>query len=42
MAVVKSTLKSDNKTLNDVSNNEFILERGLTEIKKFINKRTAR
>jgi ATP-dependent 26S proteasome regulatory subunit len=38
MVVVKSTLKSVNKTLNDVSNNELILENGLTEIKKFVNK----
>ena len=38
VVLVKSTLKSVNKTLNDVSNNELILKRGLTEIKEFINK----
>jgi hypothetical protein len=42
MVVVKSTLKSVNKTLNYVSNNELILENGLTELKKFINKETGR
>ncbi|PNF34241.1 hypothetical protein B7P43_G17488 [Cryptotermes secundus] len=37
MVVVKSTLKSVNKTLNDVSKNEMILEKGLRDIRKFIN-----
>jgi hypothetical protein len=38
MVVVKSTLKSVNKTLHDDSRNELILEKGLKEIKEFINK----
>jgi hypothetical protein len=37
MAIVKSTLKSVSGTLHDVSRNELILEKGLDEIKKFIN-----
>jgi hypothetical protein len=38
MVVVKSTLKSVNRTLNEVTNNELILEKGLQDIKEFINK----
>jgi hypothetical protein len=38
MVVVKSTLKSVNRTLHEVTNNELILEKGLQDIKKFINK----
>jgi hypothetical protein len=38
VVIVKSTLKSVNQTLNDVSSNEMILEKGLQEITKFINK----
>jgi hypothetical protein len=37
MVIVKSTLKSVNGTLNDVSKNEMILEKGLQDIKNFIN-----
>jgi hypothetical protein len=37
MVVVKSTLKSVNRTLNDVSKNELILEKGLQDIKNFVN-----
>jgi hypothetical protein len=36
MVAVKSTLKSVNKTLNDVTKNELILERGLQDIKNFV------
>jgi hypothetical protein len=36
MIVVKSTLKSVNRTLNDVTKNELILENGLRDIKEFI------
>jgi hypothetical protein len=36
--VVKSTLKSVNKTINDVTSNESIFRKGLLEIKEFINK----
>jgi hypothetical protein len=35
--VAKSTLKSHNKTLNDVTNNDPILEKGLQDIKNFVN-----
>jgi hypothetical protein len=37
MVIVKSTLKSVNRTLHDVSRNGLVLEKGLDEIKKFIN-----
>jgi hypothetical protein len=37
MVIVKSTLKSVNRTLHDVSRNELILEKGLDKINKFIN-----
>jgi hypothetical protein len=37
MVVVKSTLKSVIKTLNDVTKNELILEKGLQDIKSFVN-----
>jgi hypothetical protein len=37
MVVVKSTLKSVNKTLNDVSKNEMVLQKGLQDIREFIN-----
>jgi hypothetical protein len=37
MVVVKSTLKSINRTLNDVSKNEMVLEKGLQDIREFIN-----
>jgi hypothetical protein len=37
LVIVKSTLKSVNRTLHDVSRNELVLEKGLDEIKKFIN-----
>jgi hypothetical protein len=42
MIVVKSTLKSVNKTLNDVTSNESIFRKGLLEIKKFINKENVK
>jgi hypothetical protein len=38
MVIVKSTLKSVNRTLNDVSGNELVLEKGLDKLKKFINR----
>jgi hypothetical protein len=37
MVVAKSTLKSVNKTLNDVTKNELILEKGLQDFKNFVN-----
>jgi hypothetical protein len=37
MVVVKTTLKSVNKTLNDVTKNELILEKGLQDIENFVN-----
>jgi hypothetical protein len=37
MVIVKSTLKSVNRTLHDVSRNGLVLEKDLDEIKKFIN-----
>jgi hypothetical protein len=37
MVIVKSTLKSVSRTLDDVSRNELVLEKGCDEIKKFIN-----
>jgi hypothetical protein len=37
MVVVKSTLKSVNKTLHEITYNELISEKGLQDIKRFIN-----
>jgi hypothetical protein len=37
MIIVKSTLKSVNRTLHDFSKNELILEKGSEDMKKFIN-----